>query len=70
MTFPLASYGKLVAVTGSLGLDRFIVVFRPVMTAELGALNMSTRSWTFREPPRRILRAMARSSTFEKQPRR
>ena len=41
-------------------------VFRPVMIAEFGALNISTRNWTLPEPPRRMLRATARSSTFER----
>jgi hypothetical protein len=39
MTFPLASYGRFVAVTRSLGLDKFIVVFRPEMIAEFGAFG-------------------------------
>ncbi len=44
MTFLLASYGRFVAVTGSLGLAKFIVVFRPEMIAEFGALKMSARN--------------------------
>ena len=52
---PSASYGRFVTVTGSFGLLRFIVAFRPVMAAAFGALNMSTRSWMFRAPPSRIV---------------
>ena len=43
---------------------------RPVMPAALGALNMSTRSCKVRLAPSRILRAIDRSSTLEKQPKR
>ena len=35
------------------------------MVAALGALNMSTRSWMFRAPPSRMLRAIDRSSVLE-----
>ena len=46
------------------------VLFRSVMRAALGALNMSTRSCRFRLPPSRMLRAIDRSSTLWKQPKR
>ena len=49
---------------------KFIVVFRPVTIAEFGALNMSTRSWMLRLPPKRMFRAIATSMVFVKQPRK
>ena len=62
------SNGRFVIVTGSDGLRRFIVVCRPVMRASFGALNMSARIWMFCPCGRRMLRAIAMSSTLEKQP--
>ena len=69
ITLPAESKGRFVT-EGSASELKLTVEFRPVTIAVFGALNMSTRSWMLRLPPRRILRAIARSSTLVKQPRR
>src|SRR5579871_1674091 len=60
-TVPSARIWLLVTVW-LVGLVRFTVVLRLLKMTAFGALNASARSWSWRPPPRRIVRASDKSS--------